>query len=94
MPQARRIMISLPESLLAQVDTLVREEGTSRSELIREAMRMYIHEQRKRELRERLRQGYETMGPLNLLLAEDALESDEECLGVYESALGERFRLG
>lgn len=89
MPQVRRIMISLPESLLAEVDVLVREERTNRSELIREAMRMYIHEQRRRELREQLRVGYEAMGPLNLVLAEESLGEDEGCLGGYESMLAE-----
>jgi len=36
------VSISFEKSLLAQIDRLARKEGRSRSELIREAARLYI----------------------------------------------------
>lgn len=39
-----KIMISLPEELLREIDALVKREHRTRSELIREAARYYIAE--------------------------------------------------
>jgi len=39
---AARIMISLPHILLAEVDQVAKAEQRSRSELIRDALRMYL----------------------------------------------------
>jgi CopG family transcriptional regulator / antitoxin EndoAI len=40
--RSTRVLISLPEKFLAEIDTLADEEQRSRSELIREALRNYI----------------------------------------------------
>jgi len=37
-----KVMVSLPPEFLAEVDRIAREEHRSRSELFREAMRLYI----------------------------------------------------
>jgi metal-responsive CopG/Arc/MetJ family transcriptional regulator len=37
-----KVMISLPEDFLAQVDRVARAENRSRSELVREAIRLYM----------------------------------------------------
>lgn len=39
---ASKVMVSFPEEFLAQVDQIAQEEHRSRSELLREAMRLYI----------------------------------------------------
>jgi metal-responsive CopG/Arc/MetJ family transcriptional regulator len=39
---AAKVMVSFPEEFLAQVDRVAREEHRSRSELVREALRLYI----------------------------------------------------
>jgi len=39
---AKKVLISLPEKFLAEIDTLADEEQRTRSELIREALRAYI----------------------------------------------------
>jgi len=44
----KRIMISLPEYLLEEVDGIVQEEKLNRSELIRQAMKLYLVERKKR----------------------------------------------
>jgi len=37
-----KVMLSLPEEFLAEVDRTAREEHRSRSELVREALRLYM----------------------------------------------------
>ncbi|NLJ74552.1 MAG: ribbon-helix-helix protein, CopG family [Firmicutes bacterium] len=87
MTDTKRIMIYVPEHLLVEMDTIVREERINRSEFVREAVRMYIIERRKQVLRERLIEGYQLMADLNLLLAEEGTE--DESLEYYERQLAE-----
>jgi len=75
---SKRITISLPASLLEEVDGLTYLENKNRNELIREAMRFYLEEKRKLRLREQLRIGYQEMAALNLALAEEFCHSEEE----------------
>jgi metal-responsive CopG/Arc/MetJ family transcriptional regulator len=44
-----RVLISMPEEFLTRIDEVADDENRSRSELIREALRTYIHKQRVRE---------------------------------------------
>lgn len=39
---ATKVMVSFPSEFLAEVDRIAREEHRSRSELLREAMRLYM----------------------------------------------------
>ncbi len=43
---ATKVMVSLPDELLAEIDRLAEEERRSRSELLGEAMRLYIEARR------------------------------------------------
>lgn len=87
MAETKRIMISLPHKLLAEVDRIVEEENGNRSQFVREAMQMYILERKKQILREKLKEGYQRMAALNLLLAEEG--TDDELLEKYERQLAE-----
>ncbi len=44
-----RVLISMPEEFLEKIDDVADKENRSRSELIREALRTYIHRQKIRE---------------------------------------------
>lgn len=44
-----RVLISMPEEFLSKIDDVAEGENRSRSELIREALRTYIHKQRVRD---------------------------------------------
>ena len=44
-----RVLISKPEEFLSRIDEVADGENRSRSELIREALRTYIHKQRVKE---------------------------------------------
>ncbi len=42
----RTISISLPPEMAAQIEKIMKEEGLTRSELLREALRRYVKERR------------------------------------------------
>lgn len=44
-----RVLISMPEEFLNKIDEVAGGENRSRSELIREALRTYIHKQKVRD---------------------------------------------
>ena len=44
-----RVLISMPEKFLDEIDNVADKENRSRSELIREALRTYIHRNKVRE---------------------------------------------
>jgi metal-responsive CopG/Arc/MetJ family transcriptional regulator len=44
-----RVLISMPEEFLSRIDEVAEGENRTRSELIREALRTYIHKQRIKE---------------------------------------------
>jgi len=84
--QVKRIMISLPDNLLAEVDRIVARERLNRSEFIREAMRLYIRERKRRQLREQMKQGYLEMAKINLALAIEQYRLEVEAARQYELA--------
>ncbi len=71
-------MISLPQNLLTEVDGVVELERKSRSEFIREAMKLYLQERKRRHIREHMQEGYMQMAGLNLTLANEALSAENE----------------
>ncbi len=88
MPETKRIMISLPDILLDEVDGIVASEKRTRSEFIREAMRLYLQERKKRQIREKMQRGYIEMARLNLNLANEALEAENEAGIIAEQLVG------
>ena len=45
-----RVLISMPERFLDEIDNVAAGENRSRSELIREALRTYMHKSRVRDV--------------------------------------------
>jgi len=74
----KRIMISLPDQLLREVDGVVKQENLNRSELIRQAMKLYLKERKKRYLRESMQRGYMEMANINLHIASEAFHAEED----------------
>ncbi len=89
MPQLKKILITLPNTLLEEVDALALQENTNRSEFIREAMKYYIKYKKNLEIKERLKKGYQEMGEMNLAIAEMCFEADNKQLDGYEEKLAE-----
>lgn len=84
MTQVKRIMISLPDSLLAEVDGIVAADQLNRSEFIREAMKLYIAERKRRMLREQMKAGYVEMARINLSLAVEQYDLESEVIPSFE----------
>ncbi len=84
MAGTRRIMISLPSHLLNEVDGIVASEKRTRSEFIREAMKHYLHERKRKQIREELQKGYLEMAKLNLSLSREALAAENEACEISE----------
>jgi CopG family transcriptional regulator/antitoxin EndoAI len=74
----KRIMISLPDNLLQEVDGIVEKENSNRSEFIRQAMKLYLMERKKRHLRDSMQRGYMEMAKINLNMASEAFLAEEE----------------
>ncbi len=89
MAQYKKILISVPDNLLEELDIMVSNEKTNRSMIVREAMSLYIREKHKVELRDEMKRGYEEMAEINLRLAEGCLGADNDQQSVYEEKLGE-----
>jgi len=74
----KRIMISLPDYLLQEVDGIVEIEHSNRSEFIRQAMKLYLMERKKRFLRESMQRGYMEMAKINLHIASESFQAEED----------------
>ena len=83
----RKISVTLPDLLLEEVNSLASSLNRSRSEVIQVALRQYLGEIKRLELKEQLKKGYLEMGDINLSIAESALLSDESAYEIYEEFL-------
>jgi CopG family transcriptional regulator/antitoxin EndoAI len=83
-------MISIPNSLLQEVDGFIAMEKLSRSQFVREAMRLYIEERKRKAVRDLMRKGYQEMAVINLTLAEEGLSADVEVYEMMPTLLVER----
>jgi CopG family transcriptional regulator/antitoxin EndoAI len=62
------------------MDQMGMVESKNRSEIIRDAIKMYLGERRKKALKEQLRKGYLEMGEINKAIAEEGFNIDHEAL--------------
>lgn len=90
MAQLKRIIVSLPNSLLEEVDCIVAMENKNRSQFIRDAMRLYIKERERIKVREQLKTGYMQMADFNVAYAEFGMREDYKDFMLYETRLSER----
>lgn len=73
---ARKIVVTLAESLLSEVDLVKYEECQNRSQFINEALRYYLGERKKQSLRHQLTQGYVEMAEINLYMSGESWEEE------------------
>ena len=74
----RRVMITIPPSLLEQVEEAAAKLNISRSGLIRQALEHFLEEQRRQELRELLKEGYLANAERDLRICEEFAYADYE----------------
>jgi CopG family transcriptional regulator/antitoxin EndoAI len=85
--EIKRIMISLSDNLLREVDGVVFAERLNRSEFIREAMKFYIQERKRRTIRDQMKKGYQEMAKINLALAGESFALEQEVSQLFEGRL-------
>jgi CopG family transcriptional regulator/antitoxin EndoAI len=85
----KKILVSLPDNLLKEVDEIIAVEKINRSEFVRKAMKLYIREKRRIEMRDKMKKGYQEMAEINAKLAEMCFDADNEQQQKYEESLGE-----
>ncbi|MFB5190840.1 CopG family ribbon-helix-helix protein [Alicyclobacillus fastidiosus] len=78
------MVVYVPEQLLEQVDGFARTDSANRSEIVREALRMYVTAHRKNDIREQMQQGYLEMARLNLRIASESFPLEQEAGGTVE----------
>ncbi|MDY7221018.1 CopG family ribbon-helix-helix protein [Halalkalibacterium halodurans] len=74
----KRIVVNLPQHLLNEVDGVIKQEKVNRSEFFSQATKMYLRERKKRQIREKMQQGYLEMAKINLNIASEAFLAEEE----------------
>jgi len=85
--QVKRVMISLPEYLLTEIDCIAATENRNRSEFVREAMKLYIAERKRSLLREEMKKGYLEMARINLALAIEQYRLESEVSMVFDESV-------
>lgn len=80
MPASKRIIITVPEPLLAEVDDITLVDCKNRSEIVREAIRFYLGERKRNLMKEQMKKGYMEMAEINLNIACENGGVDEEAL--------------
>ncbi len=89
MSQLKKVLITVPEPLLEEVDSVCKGENSNRSEFVRQAMKCYLKEKRKRALKSELARGYQEMADINLELSDAYFGLEEEQFSGYEEKLSE-----
>lgn len=85
----KKIVVSLPNNLLEEIDDIVASENQNRSEFIRNVMKQYIKEREKLKIREELINGYKLMAQINITIAEIGICEDYNDFVLYETRLAE-----
>jgi len=90
MANNKKILVSLPENLLDELDEFVDiKTFKNRSQLIREAVISFIKERKKIDMIEYMKNGYIEMGNLNIELAEYGIALECSEFAEYEASLAE-----
>ena len=79
----RRIIVTMPPDLLQQVEEMAAKLNFNRSQFIRRAVEEFLEEQRRRELRELLKEGYLANAERDLRIAEEFAYADYETVVRY-----------
>ena len=65
-----KIVFTLPEGILSEVDKIIQMEDSNREDFAKAAFQFYITQKKKLNLKETMIKGYKEMGRINLSLAE------------------------
>lgn len=86
----QEVMIKLPKNLLNEVDGLMRYENRDLSDFICQATKNYLHHKKAEHMQEihnLMRKGYEEMARINLMIASEAFQAEEEADDTLERSV-------
>jgi CopG family transcriptional regulator/antitoxin EndoAI len=87
LPASKRIIITVPEALLFEMDSVTVTESKNRSEIVREAIRFYLGERRRLLILEQMKKGYLEMAAINLSIACENIGEEEALVNCIEKLL-------
>ncbi|WP_164214629.1 antitoxin [Virgibacillus sp. YIM 98842] len=83
----QEILVKLPKNLINEVDGLMKYENSDLSDFICQATQNYLQQKRNehiQQFRETMQKGYEEMGRINLTIASEAFQAEEEAENTLE----------
>ncbi len=78
LPASRRIIVTISDMLLSEVDYFTVLEKRNRSEIVREAISFYLETRKREMVIEQMKKGYLEMAPINLNIACELSNLEEE----------------
>ncbi|WP_245750882.1 CopG family transcriptional regulator [Halanaerobium salsuginis] len=90
----RKLSINLPIYMVEEIEDNCRKRGQQRNVFLLEAIKFYLKELKKEEVRNNLRDGYKKMAGLNQQLADEGLSSECYSYLCYEQRLVECEKVG
>ena len=81
------VKVKLPKNLLNEVDGLVKNYNSDLSEFIYQATKNYLEQKKKEhflQFMDAMKRGYEEMGHINLHIASEAFQAEEEAENTLE----------
>ncbi|WP_245684735.1 CopG family ribbon-helix-helix protein [Orenia metallireducens] len=85
----KKVMISLPNNLLQEIDGFIKEDNQDRSQFISDAMEIYVNQLRTSKFRDEMKQGYLEMAKINLCIATECFMVENNTFFNYEARLAE-----
>jgi len=86
-PASKRIIITVSQNMLAEVDNIKKVESKNRSEIVREAIKFYLGERKKKIMREQMIKGYLEMAEINLRIASENIGVEEALASCIDELL-------
>lgn len=76
--RSQEITVSLPTKLIKELDAITGGDCLERNDVIQQAAKHYVQEQKKVHIRETMQQGYMEMAKINLNIAAESFLAEEE----------------
>ncbi|CQR48268.1 Antitoxin EndoAI [Paraliobacillus sp. PM-2] len=80
----QEVVVRLPKNLLNEVDDLMKNENSDLSEIVCQATKSYLRDRKKNHIRESMQRGYMEMAKINLNIASEAFQAEEEAENTLE----------
>ncbi|MFZ3578919.1 CopG family ribbon-helix-helix protein [Virgibacillus sp. DJP39] len=86
----QEILVRLPKNLLNEVDGLMKYDNRDLSDFICQATKSYLDQKKNdhiQQFRESMQKGYEEMARINLTIASEAFQAEEEAENTLERSV-------